>query len=93
MQCSTNKYKRNYNFISRTFIFPLKDCGSLSNPTNGIVTLPEKTSEGQIAVYKCNVGFTLSDMTLAIRTCLSTGDWSMAAPECIVGEFEFVLYD
>ena len=65
------------------------DCGSLSHPINGWVTLAEKTSDGQVAVYTCTLGFTLSDVTLATRTCLSTGEWSLTAPQCIVGELQY----
>ena len=65
------------------------DCGLLSHPTNGWVTLAEKTSEGQVAVYTCILGFTLSDVTLATRTCLSTGEWRLTAPQCIVGELQY----
>ena len=69
--------------------FPFIDCGLLSHPTNGWVTLAEKTSERQVAVYTCILGFTLSDVTLATRTCLSTGEWSLTAPQCIVGELQY----
>lgn len=65
--------------------FHISDCGSLPSPTDGSVALPPVTSEGQIVVYSCDLNFALSDLKLAIRTCLSTGLWSGSAPLCISG--------
>ena len=82
--------KHNVVFIF-TFWHFYKDCGLLTSPTNGKVTLPEVTSEGQTAVYSCNVGFALNDVTKEIRECLSTGEWSLSAPLCVVGGYTFLF--
>ncbi|XP_052242371.1 protein lev-9-like [Dreissena polymorpha] len=59
----------------------LKECGDLKNPTNGEVTLPTNTTEGQMASYWCMVGYVLSGPKL--RTRQSNGKWSDAEPACI----------
>ena len=69
-----------------------QDCGLLPNPTNGIVNLPQVTSEGQTAIYSCSVGFALNDVSKEIRTCLSTGLWSLSAPLCVIGEYVWPFY-
>lgn len=66
--------------------FLSQDCGLLTNPVNGIVTLPDKTTEGKSAIYSCDVGYALSDVSLKIRACLSTGAWSLTAPLCVIGK-------
>ena len=59
------------------------DCGLLSNPVNGVVSLGS-TAVGSVAAYQCNTGFTLSGDSL--RQCQDVngvGVWSGAAPICI----------
>ena len=52
------------------------DCGSLTDPGNGSVTL----TVGTTATYSCNTGYNLvGDST---RTCQATGKWSGSAPTC-----------
>ena len=66
----------------------LSDCGPLADPVHGSVTLPPVTSEGQIAVYSCDLNYALDlfDLSLAIRTCSSTGQWNGTAPKCTEGK-------
>ena len=60
-------------------ILTAEDCGSLTDPANGSVTLTAGTS-GQTATYSCNTGYILvGDST---RTCQATGKWSGSAPTC-----------
>ena len=62
------------------------DCGNLTDPLNGWVALPQITAEDQIAMYYCYTGFALSDVSLSIRMCLSTGEWSDTEPLCVPGK-------
>ena len=56
------------------------DCGSLTDPANGQVTLTAGTTVGQNATYSCNTGYNLvGDST---HTCQATGEWSRSAPTC-----------
>ena len=56
------------------------DCGDLSDPANGSVTLTTGTTLGQTATYSCNTGYGLvGDST---RTCQATGNWSGSEPTC-----------
>ena len=64
------------------------DCGFVTAPTNGLVALPLIPAEDQEVSYSCNNGFALSDVSLATRTCLATGQWDKTAPLCIVGKFK-----
>ena len=56
------------------------NCGSLTDPANGHVTLTAGTTFGQTATYSCNTGYNLvGDST---HTCQATGNWSGSAPTC-----------
>ena len=56
------------------------ECGVLLNPTNGQVSHPNGTTEGQTATYTCNTGYNLvGDST---RMCQATGMWSRSEPTC-----------
>ena len=55
------------------------DCGNLTDPANGRVTLTE-TTFGQTATYSCNTGYNL--VGNSTRTCQATGEWSRSAPTC-----------
>ena len=56
-------------------------CGQLTDPMNGQVTV-SGTTEGSIATYTCDEGFTLSGSTS--QTCGSNGTWRPAAPVCLL---------
>jgi len=58
----------------------ISDCGTIENPTNGIVTLSNGTSFEASAIYACNEGFEL--VGTSRRQCLSSGYWSGAEPLC-----------
>ncbi|WAR08552.1 SVEP1-like protein, partial [Mya arenaria] len=58
----------------------LSDCGQLPNPTDGEVSNPDVTAEGQIATYTCFTGYGLVGDKR--RTCQSDGHWSGAPPVC-----------
>ena len=55
------------------------DCGTLTNPQNGNVTLTTTTFMST-ATYSCNSGYTLSGNET--RTCEASGTWSDTAPTC-----------
>ena len=55
------------------------DCGTLSSPSNGQVTLTG-TAVGSTATYDCNSGFNLVGNMQ--RTCQNSGDWSGTQPTC-----------
>ena len=57
----------------------LIDCGGLSAPVNGTVSVAS-TAFGGTATYSCATGYTLAGS--AARVCLETGFWSGAAPVC-----------
>ena len=58
----------------------LVDCGSLSDPANGSVTILGGTTFESVATFSCDEGFVLS--STATGTCLSSGRWSFMAPTC-----------
>ena len=55
-------------------------CEELTDPANGEVTVSGRTP-GSVASYTCRPGFALEGATL--RTCQSTGRWSLDAPVCV----------
>ncbi len=58
------------------------DCGSLSAPANGSVSV-SSTTNGGTATYACIAGFALTgNGGNGLRTCQSDGTWSGAAPTC-----------
>lgn len=58
------------------------DCGSLDDPANGMVTLSQGTTTlNSIAVYSCDVGFTLVVPSHFQRICQFNGMWS-PEPAC-----------
>ena len=61
------------------------DCGNLTDPDNGVVTL-SGTTEGDTANYSCIVGYELNDNDTSQRTCGLNGTWSGEEPTCI-GEY------
>ena len=62
------------------FLLTVVDCGSLTDPDNGLVTRTAGTTFGQTATYSCNTGYNL--VGDSIRTCQATGNWSGSAPTC-----------
>ncbi len=58
----------------------LRDCGGLSNPTDGSVSYSQ-TLEGYTATYSCNSGYQVSGSSS--RTCQSNAVWSNSAPTCL----------
>ena len=56
------------------------DCGSLSSPTNGQISV-SSTTFGSTASYTCSSGYSLSGAR--VRTCQASGQWSGTAPECV----------
>ncbi|CAI8036467.1 Sushi, von Willebrand factor type A, EGF and pentraxin domain-containing protein 1 [Geodia barretti] len=55
------------------------DCGSLTDPVNGAVTVTN-TTFNSTATYSCNDGYSLvGDTTI---TCLASGLWSGDEPTC-----------
>ncbi|XP_060603499.1 CUB and sushi domain-containing protein 3-like [Ruditapes philippinarum] len=60
-------------------VFGISDCGSLTNPLNGLVHTNETTLNND-AVYNCNTGFILTGSVP--RTCQTDGIWSGNAPTC-----------
>ena len=62
------------------FLLTVVDCGSLTDPDNGLVTHTAGTTFGQTATYSCKTGYNL--VGDSIRTCQATGIWSGSAPTC-----------
>ncbi|XP_060560466.1 sushi, von Willebrand factor type A, EGF and pentraxin domain-containing protein 1-like [Ruditapes philippinarum] len=59
----------------------IKDCGILSNPSNGNVSTPKGTTFENKADYSCDNGYILNGTET--RLCLLTGSWSSTAPTCV----------
>lgn len=58
----------------------LTDCGDLSRPENGMLTLPGGTTYGQTAVFSCQTGYLATGPSELI--CESDGSWSRSPPVC-----------
>ena len=72
----------NQNFIHHIYS-AVVDCGTLDDPTNGIVSV-STTTYNSVANYSCNIGHTVTGDDML--TCLETGSWSSSVPTCI-GEY------
>ena len=59
--------------------FTAIDCGDLSQPSNGQISIPV-TTLGSMATYSCDPGYTLDGN--ASRICGSDGQWSGSQPSC-----------
>jgi formylglycine-generating enzyme required for sulfatase activity len=55
-------------------------CGVLSNPPNGSVSLPDGSTLGATAQYRCDAGYALAGPET--RTCQAVGTWSGVATLC-----------
>ena len=66
--------------LHNIFLILTVDCGTLTDPDNGWVTLTAGTTLGQTATYSCNTGYNLEGNRT--RTCQATGNWSESAPTC-----------
>ena len=62
-----------------TSYFALVDCGSLSDPANGLVTVTT-TTLGSTANYSCSSTYQI--VGNALRTCQDDGAWSGDVPRC-----------
>ena len=60
-------------------VYSITDCGNLSNPSFGIVSLTG-TSFEHVANYSCNAGYQL--IGSPTRICLSGASWSGSGPTC-----------
>ena len=61
-------------------IFLVVDCGNLTDPDNGQVTLSNGASLNSEASYSCNIGFAINGTST--RTCQINDQWSGSAPTC-----------
>lgn len=57
----------------------IKDCGPLSDPADGLVTVTLTTYD-EMANYTCDAGYDL--IGVQTRTCWQDGNWSDAEPSC-----------
>ena len=71
-------------------MIPGDSCGTLSEPTNGLVTVYGMTLGGA-AIYSCNSGYKLSNPERAQRICGLHSVWSGEAPTC-QGTSKFIFY-
>jgi CUB/sushi domain-containing protein len=62
------------------FLTSTTDCGELTEPENGLLSLPRGTTYGQTAVFTCKTGYILSGSTQL--QCLQDGFWSGTPPTC-----------
>ena len=76
-QCYIDTY---LNHLHIFLILTAVDCDSLTDPTNGQITLTAGTTLGQNATYSCNTGYNL--VGESTRTCQASGNWSESAPTC-----------
>ena len=60
-------------------LFCLADCGPLSDPADGLVTVTLTTYD-EMANYTCGAGYDL--IGVKTRTCWQDGNWSDAEPSC-----------
>ena len=68
--------KLHYKSISTVSV----DCGSLTNPNNGLVDTSSGTTFESTATYTCDIGYTLSGSQS--RTCGAEGLWTFSEPIC-----------
>ncbi len=78
-----------YNFFSYVhfvciYIYSVVDCGDLTDPRNGDVSLTTTTFNSR-ATYTCSSGFVLVGQNT--RVCRASGEWSGEAPLCKRSEY------
>ena len=56
------------------------DCGNLTAPTDGEVSMPSGTTINKFAIYECDVGHQIAGHY--VRICLGNSSWSDSAPTC-----------
>ena len=69
-----------------TSYFALVDCGSLSDPANGLVTVTT-TTLGSTANYSCSPKYQIGSYPL--RICQANGNWSGNVPSCTFESQDF----
>ncbi len=69
------------------FLPEVVTCPALSDPTNGMVDVPNNNF-GTVATFTCDNGYTLTGGSF--RVCQNDGTWSGSAPTC-QGEFHYIL--
>ena len=70
-----------YSFINCSITMNnISDCGALENPQFGTVSTAGGTTFGEVAVYYCNVGYSLIGNNE--RNCEADGLWSGTIPVC-----------
>ena len=65
------------------------DCTILGNIENGKVDLSDGHWEDSVATYYCDKDYAL--VGTATRTCEGDSGWSGTEPECIYGEYHFII--
>ena len=59
------------------------DCGTLTDPPNGEVTLDtDTTTFGSTASYVCENGYFVDEGSSASRQCEATAEWEPEEPVC-----------
>ena len=72
-------YSPHFRTCNRFSSSSVVDCGSLSNPTNGLVIF-SMSNLGALATYMCDEGFNL--IGNSTRLCLANGLWEGTVPAC-----------
>jgi len=88
IHCASNIY---VHYV-HVFFLTVVDCGTLTDPANGLVSHTAGTTFGQIATYSCDTGYNL--VGDSNHTCRATGVWSGCAPTCqgmLLLEIEYYL--
>ena len=69
------------NIIHKVFLLiAVINCGTLSNPTNGVVQFLSGSTAGGEVIYVCDAGHEL--VGDAGRECQCSGQWSGSEPVC-----------
>ena len=77
----TNTYKSLFPHTQfHTYMHAAVDCGSLTNPVDGMVDTAGGTTLGNVAIYSCMDGYELNGSP--IRVCIEDGKWNDMEPTC-----------
>ena len=79
-QCQSNG---SWSSSAPTCVPDLANCGAPGSPSNGSVSTPSGTDEGDSANYSCNGGYCLEGNST--RTCQADSSWSGSVPACNLG--------